>query len=107
MSRGSLGLTTAFLIVKPALKYREKCFLCSLSMTPFKFLSQHHKQSGYRWNNKLIMDKMKVLDKEPTDLHRKVLEVVHIKLRVAILNCNAGYILLELYLPLLREDTPG
>ena len=38
MSRGSLGLTTAFLIVKPALEYREmSCFLkvlCSLSVTP-------------------------------------------------------------------------
>ena len=44
------------------------------------------------------MYKIRVLDKEPRDLHRKVLEAGHIKLR-ATLNHNYGY-----YLPLLRED---
>ena len=50
------------------------------------------------------MDKIKVLDKEPRDLHRKVLDAVHIKLMGATLNHNDGYFLPELYLPLLRED---
>ena len=59
-------------------------------------LSQHQEKSRHRWNNNPIMDKIKVLDKEPRDLHGKVLEAVHIKLR--------GAILLELYLPLLRAD---
>ena len=50
------------------------------------------------------MDKMKVLDKEPRDLYRKVLDVVNVKLRGAALNRKGRYLLLELYLPLLRED---
>ena len=53
------------------------------------------------------MDKIKVQDKEPIDLYRKVLEPVHIKLRGATLNRNNGYYLLELYLPLLREGIQG
>ena len=48
------------------------------------------------------MDKIKVLDKEPRDLHRKVLEAVNIKLRGPTLN-----LLSEMYLPLLREDIWG
>ena len=48
--------------------------------------------------------KIRVPKKELRDLHRKVLEVVHIKLRCATLNCNDGYYLPELYLALLRED---
>ena len=39
------------------------------------------------------MDKIKSLDKELRDLHRKMLEAVHIKLRGATLNCNDGYFL--------------
>ena len=67
-------------------------------------LSQYQEQSGYRWNNNPIIDKIKVLDKEPRDIHSKFLEVVYIKLRGATLNRKDGYDLLELYLPLLRED---
>ena len=70
-------------------------------------LSQHLEQSGHRWNNNPIMDKINVLDKQLRYLHRKVLEVVHIKLRGVTLNHNYGHFLLELYLPLLREDTRG
>ena len=53
------------------------------------------------------MDKIKVLNKEPRDLHRKVLETVHIKLMRATLKHNGGYLLPELYLSLLRDDTWG
>ena len=37
--------------------------------------------------NNPIIDKINVLHKEPRDIDRKVLEVVHIKLRGATLNC--------------------
>ena len=67
-------------------------------------LNQHQAQSGHRWNNNPIIDKIMVLDKDPRDLHRKVLEKVHMKLRGATLKINDGYDLLVLYLPLLRED---
>ena len=53
---------------------------------PKPVLSQHQEQSGHKWNNNPIIDKIKVLDKEPRDLHRRVQEVVHIKLRRATLN---------------------
>ena len=49
--------------------------------------SQHQEQSGYRWNNNPIINKINVLDK---DLHRKVQEVAHIKLRMTTLNRNNG-----------------
>ena len=67
-------------------------------------LSQHQEQSGHRLNNSSIIDKIKVLENELRDLHRKVIEVVHIKLRGATLNRNDKYDLQELYMPLLRED---
>ena len=67
-------------------------------------LNQHQEQSGHRWNNNPIIDKIIVLDKELRDLYRKVLEAVHIKLRGATLNRNNGYDMPELYLPLLLED---
>ena len=62
-------------------------------------LSQHQEQSGHRWNNNPIIDKIKVLDKELRDLDRKIL-AVHIKLRGSTLNCNDRY-MTELYLLLL------
>ena len=49
--------------------------------------------------------KIKVLDKEPWDLYRKVCEAV--QLREATLNYNNEYLLPALYLPLLREGTQG
>ena len=70
-------------------------------------LSNHQEQSWHRWNYNPIIHKIKVLDKELSDLHWKVLEAVHIKLRRAALNWNSVYYLLELYLPLLREDIWG
>ena len=51
------------------------------------------------------MDKIKVQDKEARDLHRKVLEALHIMLRGTTLNCSDVYLLPDLYLPLLGEDT--
>ena len=69
--------------------------------------SQHQEQSGHRLNNNPIIDKIKILDKELRDLHRKVLEAVHIKLRWATLSHNDGYNLPELYLTLLTENIWG
>ena len=43
------------------------------------YVCQHQEQSGHRWNNNPIMDKIKVLDKERRDSHKKLLEAVHIK----------------------------
>ena len=45
------------------------------------FSQQRQNESCHIWTNKPIMDKIKVLDKEPGDLHRNVLEAVHITLR--------------------------
>ena len=53
------------------------------------------------------MARIKVLEKDLGELQRKVLEAVYIKLRGATLNRNNRYFLLELYLPLLREDISG
>ena len=68
-------------------------------------LGQHQEQSGHRWKNNPIIHNIKVLDKKQRYFHRKVLQVVHIKLRGAILNHNDRYYLPELYLLLLREHT--
>ena len=51
-------------------------------------LSQHEVKSGHRMDSKPLIEKITVLDREPRDSHRKVLESIHIKLRGAILNCN-------------------
>ena len=55
-------------------------------------LRQHQEQSGHRWSNNPIIDKIKVLykDKELRDLYRKTLGSVNIKLRWATLHCNDG-----------------
>ena len=63
--------------------------------------------SEHRWNNHPTIDKLTAIEKEPRDLHRKVLKAVYIKVRGATLNCNDGYCMQKVYLPLLREDIHG
>ena len=45
-----------------------------------------------------------MVDNEPRNLHRKVKEAIHIKLRVATLNRTVEYDLPYLYLLLLRDE---
>ena len=67
-------------------------------------LSQHQEQSGHVVNHKPLSEKIKILDSEPRDRHRKVKEAIHIKLKGAKLNRNDGHHLPDLYLPLLRQE---
>ena len=54
-------------------------------------LIQHQVNSGHRIDSKPLMDQITVLDRESWDLHRKLLTLIHIRLRGAILNHNDGY----------------
>ena len=45
-----------------------------------------------------------MIDSDTRNLHIKVKEVIHIKLRGATLNRTGGYDLPDLYLPLVREE---
>ena len=47
---------------------------------------------------------MKIIEKEPRDLHRKVLEAINIKVKGARHNRNDGVELPDTYLPLLKEE---
>ena len=47
---------------------------------------------------------IKILEREPSDTHRKIKEAIHIKLKKASLNRHEGYTLPDLYMPLLREE---
>ena len=60
-------------------------------------LSQHQEQSGHVVNHKPLCDKIKILDSEQRDRHRKVKEAIQIKLRGATLNRNDGHHLPDLY----------
>ena len=53
-------------------------------------LGQHQVQTGHSMDNKPLMKHITVVYRESKDLHRKVLEAIHIKLRGATLNCNHG-----------------
>ena len=62
-------------------------------------LSQHQESTGHVVSQMPIIEKIKVIEKEPWKSHRKVLEAIHIKEEG--LNHNTGYELPDLYLPLL------
>ena len=70
-------------------------------------LSQHQVMTGHKVLNKPMIEGIRVIDSENRNLHRKVKEAIHIKLRGATLNRTGGYDLPDLYLPLLREETMG
>ena len=57
--------------------------------------------------NKPMIEGIRVIDSDNRNLHIKVKEAVHIKLRKATLNRMGGYDLPHLYLPLLREEARG
>ena len=66
-------------------------------------LSQHQDKTGHVTKLPLI-DKMKIMEKEPREKHRKVLEAINIQLKGASLNQNKGTDLPVVYLPLLKEE---
>ena len=58
-------------------------------------------------DTKSLIEQITMLDREPRDLHRKVLESISIKLRGATLNRNDGYQLSDLYILLLHDEARG
>ena len=67
-------------------------------------LSQHQERTGHLVNSKQqLAVKMKIIDKEARESHRKILESMYINLSGASLNRNNGHNLPDLYLPILRE----
>ena len=70
--------------------------------------SQHQETTGHLVNSKTpLMKKVRVLAREPQQYKRKLVEAIHIHLEKASLNRNDGLDLPEVYLPLLKEETPG
>ena len=67
-------------------------------------LSQHQVMTGHKVMNKPMIEGVRVIDSDTRNLHRKVKEAIHIKLRGSTLNRMGGYDLPDLYLPLLREE---
>ena len=67
-------------------------------------LSQHQVMTGHKVLSKPVIEGVKVIDSEPRNMHGKVKEAIHIKLRGATLNRTGRYDLPDLYLPLLREE---
>ena len=67
-------------------------------------LSQHQVMTGHMVLSQPMIEGVSMIDSEPRNLHRKVKEALHIKLQGATLNRMGGYDLLDLYLPLLREE---
>lgn len=67
-------------------------------------LSQHQEQTGHLVNHThQVQDKIKIIDKEPRDLSREIVEAIHIRLRKATINRTEGYNLPDVYLPILKE----
>ena len=64
-------------------------------------------KTGYKVLSKPVTEGVSMIDNEPRNIHRKVKEAIHIKLRGATLNRTGGYDVPGLYLPLLREETKG
>ena len=67
-------------------------------------LSQHQVREGHVFAKQPMIEKMKVLEKEARNPHRKVKEAIHIQMRGASLNRNTSQELPDIYLPLLREE---
>ena len=60
--------------------------------------------AGHKVLNKPMIEGVSVTDSDNRNLHRKVKEAIHIKLRGATLNRTGWYDLPDLYLPFLREE---
>ena len=67
-------------------------------------LSQHQETTGHVVHTPPLIEHIRIIEKEPRDLHRKVLEAINIKLKGAGLNRNDGIELPDVYLPLLKEE---
>ena len=88
------------------LAYCVPLFLCvgfGQIFGPVSALSQHQETTGHNVLTSLEYCNIKVLERETRYSHRKVLEVIIIRLKGAELNRNDGTELPNLYLPLLRE----
>ena len=70
-------------------------------------LSQIQMQTGHAVTKRPIMDNMQILNQEPMNMQRKIKEAIHIKLNQAGLNCNEGWDIPDVYLPLLRREEGG
>jgi len=70
-------------------------------------LCQHQERTGHVVKVNEIMEKVKVVDRESRDQHRKVCEAIHIRLKGPKMNRNDGADLPDIYLPLLREEDGG
>ena len=53
-------------------------------------LSQHQLMTGHKVLNKPMIEGVRVIDSDTSNLHRKVKEAIHIKIRGAILNRTEG-----------------
>ena len=67
-------------------------------------LSQHQQKTGHVPFKPPLMDNIKILEKEPREKHRKVLEAMNIRVQGAKLNRTDGYDIPDAYLPLIREE---
>ena len=67
-------------------------------------LSQHQMMTGHKVLNKPKIECVRVIDSDTRNLHRKVTKAIHIKLRGATRNRTGVHDLLDLYLPLLKEE---
>ena len=67
-------------------------------------LSQHQEKTGHVVQTKPFLDHMKIIEKEPREPHRKVLEAINIRLKGASLNRNEGVEIPDAYIPLLKEE---
>ncbi len=67
-------------------------------------LSQHQEKTGHVPFIPPLMQKIKIIEKESRERHRKVLEAINIRTKGAKLNRNDGVEIPDAYLPLLREE---
>ena len=70
-------------------------------------LSQHQEQTGHVIQVKDMLEKVKVVYREPRDQHRKICEAIHIRMKGPKMNRNDGADLPDIYLPLLRGEDGG
>ena len=67
-------------------------------------LSEHQEKTGHVVTTKPLIQSIKIIDSEPRDKHRKIIEAINIMVKKPSLNRNDGADLPELYLPLLKEE---
>ena len=92
-------------LFKVALKFNMHTIFVAVDKRDSKAaLSQHQETTGHVVHTPPLIDHIRIIEKEPRDLHRKVLEAINIKLKGARLNRTDGVELPDVYLPLLKEE---